>query len=81
MNKIFLFRSVLATALFSICVFSAMAQNTGSTTQVSPSSTAPAKGIGPAPANTKQNHILNSALSAETRQTLQQAMNSVQTAK
>ena len=35
------------------------------------------KGIGPAPANTPQHQILNSALSPQTRQTLQQAMNSV----
>ena len=38
--------------------------------------TAPAKAIGPAPANTPQHQILNTALSPETRQTLQQAMNS-----
>jgi hypothetical protein len=46
------------------------------TTQVTPTSPPPAKGIGPAPANTPQHQILNTALSPETRQTLQQAMNS-----
>jgi len=43
-------------------------------------SPAPAKNIGPAPLNSKQHQILNSALSTETRQTLQEAMNSVSTA-
>jgi hypothetical protein len=37
----------------------------------------PASAIGPAPVNSKQHQILNSALSPETRQTLQAAMDSV----
>lgn len=54
---------------------SALAQ---ATTQVTPTSTAtgPAKPIGPPPANTPQHDIITSALSPETRQTLQKAMNS-----
>ncbi len=72
---------ILLTAVFS-CLFalSALAQNSSSTAQISPGSTAsnsPAKAIGPAPANTKQHQILTSALSPQTRQTLQEAMNSV----
>jgi hypothetical protein len=59
---------ILLTGAFS-CLFalSALAQN---------ASPAPAKGIGPAPVNTKQHQILNVALSPQTRQTLQEAMNS-----
>jgi len=88
MMKIFLSRliwgEILLAAVFS-CLFalSALAQNSSSTTQISPNTTAattpPAKGIGLAPANTKQHQILNGALSPQTRQTLQQAMNSVST--
>jgi hypothetical protein len=78
MNKFFLpssDRLVLAAVLSSIFIFTAVAQNAASTV-VGPSTPAPAKGIGPAPANSKQNHILNSALSSDTLQTLQEAMNS-----
>jgi hypothetical protein len=46
------------------------------TASVTPTTPAPAKGIGPAPANTEQHHILSAALSPQTRQTLQDAMNS-----
>jgi len=72
MSKIFLFRLILATGVFPcIFAFSALAQN------ASPVST-PA--IGPAPANTPQHHILTTALSPETRQTLQEAMDSARAA-
>ena len=72
---------VLLTGAFS-CAFAlaALAQNTNNPSQVVPGSVAngsPTKAIGPAPANTPQNHILNGALSPQTRQTLQEAMNSV----
>jgi hypothetical protein len=70
-------RSLLLTiALAALAVLPAGAQ---STTQVTPGATAtgPAKGIGPAPANSPQHQILTTALSPETRQTLQDAMNSV----
>jgi hypothetical protein len=75
---------VFLTAVFS-CLFalSALAQNSSPVTQVGPNSTAnvsPAKGIGPAPANSKQHQILTGALSPQTRQTLQEAMNSVRAA-
>jgi hypothetical protein len=73
-------RSLLLTiALAALAVLPAGAQTTGSTTQVTPGATAtgPAKGIGPAPANSPQHQILTTALSPETRQTLQDAMNSV----
>jgi hypothetical protein len=76
MTKTFLSPIVLAVVFSCVGAVSALAQNAGSATQVTPSSTAPAKGIGPAPANSKQNHILKGALSPETRQTLQEAMNS-----
>lgn len=72
-------RTLLLTGgLVSVLAFSAHAQTTGSTTQVTPSSTSttPEKGIGPAPANSPQKQILSTALSPETRQKLQQAMNS-----
>jgi hypothetical protein len=70
---------LLITALASLAIFSAGAQTTGSTTQITPGATAtgPAKGIGAAPANSPQHQILTTALSPETRQTLQDAMNSV----
>jgi hypothetical protein len=72
---------VLAAVFSCLLSLSAQAQNSSSTTQISPGTTAatttPAKGIGPAPANTKQHEILKSALSPQTRQTLQEAMNSV----
>lgn len=72
---------VLLTGAFS-CVFAlaALAQTTNTTTQVVPDSVAtgsPTKAIGPAPANTPQNDILDGALSSKTRRTLQEAMNSV----
>jgi len=74
MMKTFLIRpacgQILLTAAFS-CLFalSALAQNANPA----------APGIGPAPANTKQHQILDGALSPKTRQTLQEAMNSVST--
>jgi hypothetical protein len=71
--KTLLLAALLGTAL------SASAQTAPGTTQVTPSSTAsatsPAK-IGPPPANSPQKQILNTALSPETRSTLQEAMNS-----
>jgi len=73
---------ILLAAVFS-CMFalSALAQNSSPVTQVGPGATAatttPAKAIGPAPANSKQHQILTGALSPQTRQTLQEAMNSV----
>ena len=79
-------KTYLTAAAFS-CLFalSALAQNSSSTTQISPDTTAatvsPTQGIGAAPANTKQHQILTSALSPQTRQTLQEAMNSVGTEK
>jgi len=83
MMKIFLTRTIrgeimLAGAFSCLFALSALAQNSSSTSQVGPGSTPSAsstKGIGPAPANTPQNHILNGALSSQTRQTLQEAMN------
>ena len=72
-------RTLLLTGGFvGFVALSAHAQSTGTTTQVTPTSTAtaPAKAIGPAPANSTQKQILASALSPETRDTLQQAMNS-----
>jgi hypothetical protein len=70
---------LLLAAMAGLAVFSAGAQTTGSTTQVTPGATAPGptKGIGPAPANSPQHEILTTALSPETRQTLQDAMNSI----
>ena len=73
---------LLAALLCTLGMVSASAQTTNAApapTQVTPSSTAPATSpakIGPAPANSPQKQILNSALSPETRTTLQQAMNS-----
>ena len=69
---------------FFLCLLalSAVAQNAGPTTQVGPGaapSASATKGIGPAAPNTPQNHILNGALSTQTRQTLQEAMNSART--
>ena len=72
MMKSFFTRTIwgefLMLALFS-CLFAlpALAQTAGPAT---PS-------IGPAPANSKQGKIIDSALSSHTRQTLQEAMNSV----
>jgi hypothetical protein len=62
--------NVLPAGAFS-CLFalSALAQNSS-----------PAPAIGPAPANSKQHQILDSALSSHTRQTLQEAMNSAPSA-
>ena len=70
---------VLLTGAFS-CVFTLAALAQTTTTQVVPGSVAtgsPTKAIGPAPANTPQNDILDGALSSKTRRTLQEAMNSV----
>ncbi len=70
MAKKFLLRLIRGD-LFVMGVFScllsfpALAQNSTSTPT-----------IGPAPAKSKQHDILNTALSAQTRQTLQEAMNS-----
>jgi hypothetical protein len=58
-------KTILSGAIFCVLGLSAIAQNAG---------------IGTAPLNTKQHEILNSALSPETRQTLQAAMSSVSTA-
>jgi hypothetical protein len=80
MIKTFLSRIVLAAVFSCVLVVPALAQNADATTRISPGTTAPVKGIGPAPANSKQNHILKGALSPETRQTLQKAMNSSSTA-
>ena len=71
---------ILVTAVFS-CLFalSVLAQNSSPAAQVGPGSAvsvSPAKGIGPAPAHSKQGQILDGALSLQTRQTLQEAMNS-----
>ena len=88
MIKIFLsgsaWREVWLTGAFS-CAFalSALAQNASPASQIGPGSAAsvsPAKGIGPAPVNTKQHQILTGALSLQTRQTLQEAMDSARTA-
>jgi hypothetical protein len=73
-------KTLLLTAI--LCSFSAIAafaQTAPATTQVTPTSTAPATSpakIGPPPANSQQAQILHSALSPETRSTLQDAMNS-----
>jgi hypothetical protein len=71
---------ILLTAVFStICTLTVLAQNASPVTQITPTSTAatsPAKSIGPAPANTQQGKIIDGALSPQTRQTLQEAMNS-----
>jgi len=70
MNKI-----ILTAAVSCLFTLSASAQ----TTQVTPGATAPAtttQSIGPAPASGPQHQILTTALSPQTRQTLQQAMNS-----
>jgi len=76
-------KTFLACAFSCLFALSAYAQNSSSTNQITPGSTAsadPAKKIGPAPANTKQGKILNSALSSQTRQTLQEAMSSARAA-
>jgi hypothetical protein len=69
------FFTVTLTCLFAL---PALAQNSGAVTQVGPNSaaTGPVKAIGPAPANSPQKQVLDSALSSQTRQTLQEAMNS-----
>ena len=72
---------LLAAALCTLSALAATAQTAPApaTTQVTPTSTAPATPaakIGPAPANSPQKQILSTALSPETRSTLQQAMNS-----
>ena len=88
MMKTFLTRTlwgeILLAGVFS-CLFalSALAQNASPASQIGPGSAAsvsPAKGIGPAPVNTKQHQILTGALSLQTRQTLQEAMDSARTA-
>jgi hypothetical protein len=56
---------LLIAALACAFAMSAMAQDAK-----------PPSNIGPAPANSKQHKILTGALSPETRQTLQQAMDS-----
>jgi hypothetical protein len=58
-------RIALGAAFSSLMMFSALGQNA-----------TPAQGIGPAPAHSKQDKMLNGALSQQTRQTLQEAMNS-----
>ncbi len=68
-------RLVWAVVLSSIFMFSAVAQN-ATLTVITPQTPPAAKGIGPAPANTKQGDIMSNALSDDTRQTLQEAMNS-----
>jgi hypothetical protein len=74
-----------ALALLNVGGSSAYAQTaapatttTTTTTQVTPTttSTGPVKAIGVAPANSPQDQILKSALSSDTRETLQAAMNS-----
>jgi len=60
----------LACAIFCVLGPTALAQN-----DISIGS----QGTGPMPLNTKQHAILNTALSPQTRQTLQAAMNSVGT--
>ena len=88
MMKTFLTRTlwgeILLAGVFS-CLFalSALAQNASSTSQVGPGDAAatvsPTQRIGPASTNTKQHQILSGALSSQTRQTLQEAMNSAST--
>jgi hypothetical protein len=67
-------------AVSLLTISPALAQSTGSTSQVTAGATAPAdappKAIGAAPAHSRQNKILAKALSPETRQTLQEAMDS-----
>ena len=66
----------LSGVLYGFCALTGDAQT--ATSSVTPTSTAttPGKAIGPAPANSKQKEILSDALSPQTRQTLQEAMNS-----
>ena len=75
-------RDLLAAVLVGVVGLSAFGQVANAPTQITPGATLPngaaAKPIGAAPANSPQHQILSSALSPETRQTLQQAMNSVQ---
>jgi hypothetical protein len=71
MIKTFLTRptwgEILLTAAFSgLFALTALAQD---------SSPVVTRGIGPAPVNTKQHQILSGALSPQTRQVLQEAMN------
>ncbi len=69
---------MLGIVFTGLLTASALAQTAGTTTPVIPGATAvgPAKAIGPAPANSPQQQTLNSALSSQTRETLQEAMNS-----
>jgi hypothetical protein len=69
---------LLVGTLTGVGIYTIHAQTTNATTQVTPTSTAaaPTKPIGPAPANSPQHQILSTALSPQTRQTLQQAMDS-----
>jgi len=72
-------RDIACATIFS-CLFatSALAQSTGTATQIDPrtTTTGPAKAIGPAPANSPQKQALDNALSSQTRQTLAEAMKS-----
>ena len=80
LSKSILGKVLLTGAFFCAVALTALAQNANNTSQVVPGSVATGmrtKSIGPAPANTPQNHILDGALSPQTRQTLQEAMNSV----
>ena len=93
MVKFVLPRVILAAlAITDSGALSAMAQSATSapvtisktvtpTTQIPAGATAPAnapaKNIGAAPANSNQSKILSSALTPQTRQTLQQAMNAM----
>jgi hypothetical protein len=77
----FLIRHLLLSGvLFGLLGLSVQAQSTNSATTITPGATlppaAPAKPIGPAPANTEQSHILTTALSSHTRETLREAMES-----
>jgi hypothetical protein len=68
-----------AVVFYCLLVFCAFAQTSSPAKQITPGAsagTSPVKGIGTAPANSKQDKIIKDALSAETRQTLQAAMNS-----
>jgi hypothetical protein len=82
LNRFLLRQDLLAAAFFCLLALSAFGQVSNAPTQITPGATlpsgTPAKPIGAAPANSPQHQILSSALSPETRQTLQQAMNSAQ---
>jgi hypothetical protein len=64
--KNFYSRVVLLAMFSGLLTFSAQGQT----------QTAPAKNIGPAAPNSKQSKVIDAALSAQTRHTLQDAMNS-----